>query len=295
MTPAADLRAEAESLARQLPGLNFKAEASEAAHIGSAGRRRPETGTIFMQRSHLTALLLAVAAFAICTPQSGADEVELRSQSCNVLQLAAASSLANNIRPHKTFLETPGLGDDLESALQEEIAWKEGLIARFEDASTRATTAEKRAAKKLIKTEADLFEIVDAAAECSLSETQLPGMFQDLSCRQKFLYASDISQRYTYRRADGQPIYQTSSNCIAPGLTTAECQEVMSLQVGNSMFYGLYGEREEEADEDDLFSMEAFDREQAELRFINELESAEPLPIPYIRSARQCLRDALDE
>ncbi len=37
MTPAADLRAEAEALARQLPGLNFKAEASEAAHIGSAG------------------------------------------------------------------------------------------------------------------------------------------------------------------------------------------------------------------------------------------------------------------
>jgi hypothetical protein len=31
MTPAADLRAEAERLARQLPGLNFKAEASEAA------------------------------------------------------------------------------------------------------------------------------------------------------------------------------------------------------------------------------------------------------------------------
>ena len=47
MTPAADLRAEAESLARQLPGLNFKAEASEAAHIGSAGRRRPGTGEHF--------------------------------------------------------------------------------------------------------------------------------------------------------------------------------------------------------------------------------------------------------
>lgn len=49
MTPAADLRAEAESLARQLPGLNFKAEASEAAHIGSAGRRRPGTGDEFWQ------------------------------------------------------------------------------------------------------------------------------------------------------------------------------------------------------------------------------------------------------
>lgn len=258
------------------------------------GRWR-ETGTIFMKRPHPTALLLAVAAFAICVPQSGADEVELISQSCEVLQLAAASSLANNIRPHKTFLETPNLGDGLESVLQEEIAWKEGLIARFEGASTRATTADKRAAKKLIKTDADLFEIVDAAAECSLSETQLPGVFRELSCRQKFLYASEIAQRYIYRRTDSQPIYQTSSNCIAPGLTTAECQEVMSLQVGASMFYGLYGEREDEAGEDDIFSIEAFDREQAELRFINELESAEPLPIPYIRSARQCLRDALDE
>lgn len=49
MTPASDLRAEAESLARQLPGLNFKAEASEAAHIGSAGRRRPGTGEEFWQ------------------------------------------------------------------------------------------------------------------------------------------------------------------------------------------------------------------------------------------------------
>jgi uncharacterized protein (DUF58 family) len=49
MTPSSDLRAEAESLARQLPGLNFKAEASEAAHIGSAGRRRPGTGEHFWQ------------------------------------------------------------------------------------------------------------------------------------------------------------------------------------------------------------------------------------------------------
>ncbi|RAN37410.1 DUF58 domain-containing protein [Hyphomonas pacifica] len=49
MTPSADLRAEAESLARQLPGLNFKAEASEAAHIGSAGRRRAGTGEHFWQ------------------------------------------------------------------------------------------------------------------------------------------------------------------------------------------------------------------------------------------------------
>ena len=261
------------------------------------GRWR-ETGTNFMKRPRhtaLTAFLLPVAAIAICAPQSGADEVELRSQSCKVLQLAAASSLSNNIRPHKTFLEAPDLGDSLESALQEEIAWKESLIARFEGASTRATTADKRAAKKLIETDADLFEIVDAAAECSLSETQLPEAFQDLSCRQQFLHASNIAQRYMYRGPDGQPIYRTSSNCIAPGLTTTECQEAMSLQVGSSMFYGLYGEREDEVGEDDIFSMEAFDREQAELRFINELESAEPLPIPYIRSARQCLRDALDE
>ncbi|MCA8892049.1 MAG: DUF58 domain-containing protein [Hyphomonas sp.] len=49
MTPAADLRAEAEALARQLPNLNFKAEASEAAHIGSAGRRRAGTGEHFWQ------------------------------------------------------------------------------------------------------------------------------------------------------------------------------------------------------------------------------------------------------
>ncbi len=49
MTPTADLRAQAESLARQLPGLNFKAEASEAAHIGSAGRRRTGTGEQFWQ------------------------------------------------------------------------------------------------------------------------------------------------------------------------------------------------------------------------------------------------------
>jgi uncharacterized protein (DUF58 family) len=49
MTPAADLRAEAERLARQLPGLNFKAEASEAAHIGSAGRRRAGSGETFWQ------------------------------------------------------------------------------------------------------------------------------------------------------------------------------------------------------------------------------------------------------
>lgn len=54
MTPAADLRAEAESLARQLPGLNFRAEASEAAHIGSAGRRRAGNGENFWQYRRFT-------------------------------------------------------------------------------------------------------------------------------------------------------------------------------------------------------------------------------------------------
>jgi uncharacterized protein (DUF58 family) len=54
MIPTSDLRAEAESLARQLPGLNFKAEASEAAHIGSAGRRRAGTGENFWQYRRFT-------------------------------------------------------------------------------------------------------------------------------------------------------------------------------------------------------------------------------------------------
>jgi uncharacterized protein (DUF58 family) len=49
MNASSDLRAEAEALARQLPNLNFKAEASEAAHIGSAGRRRAGTGEQFWQ------------------------------------------------------------------------------------------------------------------------------------------------------------------------------------------------------------------------------------------------------
>lgn len=49
MTHAADLRAEAERLARQLPGLNFRAEGSEAAHFGSSGRRRAGGGETFWQ------------------------------------------------------------------------------------------------------------------------------------------------------------------------------------------------------------------------------------------------------
>lgn len=49
MTALSDLRAEAEALARQLPKLNVKAEASEAEHVGSAGRRRAGTGEHFWQ------------------------------------------------------------------------------------------------------------------------------------------------------------------------------------------------------------------------------------------------------
>ena len=60
MTPAADLRAEAERLARQLQGLNFKAEASEAAHIGSAGRRRAVT------RIRLVLVLVLALVAAAC-------------------------------------------------------------------------------------------------------------------------------------------------------------------------------------------------------------------------------------
>lgn len=46
------LRSEAEALARQLPSLNFKADASDAAHVGSAGRRRAGNGEHFWQYRH---------------------------------------------------------------------------------------------------------------------------------------------------------------------------------------------------------------------------------------------------
>ncbi|MGH1421109.1 MAG: DUF58 domain-containing protein [Hyphomonas sp.] len=47
-----NLRSEAEALARQLPSLNFKADATDAAHVGSAGRRRAGNGEHFWQYRH---------------------------------------------------------------------------------------------------------------------------------------------------------------------------------------------------------------------------------------------------
>ncbi len=49
MTTSAPLRAEAEALARALPRLAAKTQASEAAHLGSAGRRKPGVGEDFWQ------------------------------------------------------------------------------------------------------------------------------------------------------------------------------------------------------------------------------------------------------
>ncbi|MEL6324156.1 MAG: DUF58 domain-containing protein, partial [Pseudomonadota bacterium] len=49
MTQAAALRSEAEALARTLPRLYLRARASEAVHLGSAGRRRAGTGEDFWQ------------------------------------------------------------------------------------------------------------------------------------------------------------------------------------------------------------------------------------------------------
>ena len=49
MTPLATLRAEAEALSRQLPGLALQSGASEAIHVGSAGRRRTGSGEHFWQ------------------------------------------------------------------------------------------------------------------------------------------------------------------------------------------------------------------------------------------------------
>ncbi len=46
------LRSEAEALARQLPSLNFKADATDAAHVGSAGRRKAGNGEHFWQYRH---------------------------------------------------------------------------------------------------------------------------------------------------------------------------------------------------------------------------------------------------
>ncbi len=49
MTPLAALRAEAEHIARQLPHVTLQAQASEAAHVGSAGRKRAGSGEHFWQ------------------------------------------------------------------------------------------------------------------------------------------------------------------------------------------------------------------------------------------------------
>lgn len=49
MMNAATLRAEAETLARALPAMNMKARASNAAHLGAAGRKRAGTGEQFWQ------------------------------------------------------------------------------------------------------------------------------------------------------------------------------------------------------------------------------------------------------
>ncbi len=52
MMDLATLRAEAELLARALPGLNLKARAADAAHLGAAGRKRAGTGEQFWQYRH---------------------------------------------------------------------------------------------------------------------------------------------------------------------------------------------------------------------------------------------------
>ncbi|MEQ8558921.1 MAG: DUF58 domain-containing protein [Henriciella sp.] len=52
MMDAATLRAEAEVLARSLPGLNLQARAADTAHLGAAGRKRAGTGEQFWQYRH---------------------------------------------------------------------------------------------------------------------------------------------------------------------------------------------------------------------------------------------------
>lgn len=52
MMDLAAIRAEAELLARTLPGLNLKAKAADAAHLGAAGRKRAGTGEQFWQYRH---------------------------------------------------------------------------------------------------------------------------------------------------------------------------------------------------------------------------------------------------
>lgn len=54
MMDPATLRAEAEVLARSLPGINLQARAADAAHLGAAGRKRAGTGEQFWQYRHYT-------------------------------------------------------------------------------------------------------------------------------------------------------------------------------------------------------------------------------------------------
>lgn len=49
MTPLSLIRSKAEHIARQLPHMTLQAQASEAAHVGSAGRRRAGSGEHFWQ------------------------------------------------------------------------------------------------------------------------------------------------------------------------------------------------------------------------------------------------------
>ena len=48
------LRAEAERVVRALPGLNLKARAADAAHLGAAGRKRAGSGEQFWQYRHFS-------------------------------------------------------------------------------------------------------------------------------------------------------------------------------------------------------------------------------------------------
>ena len=52
MMDAATLRAEAEALARALPGVGLNARAADTAHLGAAGRKRAGTGEQFWQYRH---------------------------------------------------------------------------------------------------------------------------------------------------------------------------------------------------------------------------------------------------
>lgn len=52
MMSAAAIRAEAEALARGLPGVALNARAADAAHLGAAGRKRAGTGEQFWQYRH---------------------------------------------------------------------------------------------------------------------------------------------------------------------------------------------------------------------------------------------------